>query len=503
MRRFAFALAVMMIANAAQCGLAEDTSKADEEIAQAIVASLREHQEAGRLKGFDIDLNVEDGRVALTGNVANEKQHQLAIDAARFAPGVKVVVNDLKIKGQTHEHPAQQKRLGANLMSRFQNQRPQQGGEASGLLTGLRNAWSQPNPDLAAAPQQAQPQADASDVDPIADAMPPAATAPQRSAPAIPEQATGEKIDQLANPNPLTNDQNIAGGYSSFTQGKAQTPVATVDSIKGPAQEDAPNEQSKPEVAHESVVAAPAAPETRSQLSRWEPGSAEADAEKDSEVAQAVANGETETVQPASASTAAQTQAAQASQSAAQQLAAQQAAQQQAAQQQAALQQAAQQQAAQHVARQQQGQAFQVIPVPVPTYPQMRRSQQTPVAYTASRLPGGQRSRRGHVRMAQATSPEQVQPAPQFIQGTGSGMAPARYDHPHMPGYAWPSYASYPNYAALQYPKQYSAHAWPYIGPFYPYPQVPLGWRKVTLSWDDGWWFLDFKDRGYGPYVTR
>ena len=27
----------------------------------------------------------------------------------------------------------------------------------------------------------------------------------------------------------------------------------------------------------------------------------------------------------------------------------------------------------------------------------------------------------------------------------------------------------------------------------YPYPQVPLGWRKVTLEWDDGWWPLDFK----------
>jgi hypothetical protein len=47
----------------------------------------------------------------------------------------------------------------------------------------------------------------------------------------------------------------------------------------------------------------------------------------------------------------------------------------------------------------------------------------------------------------------------------------------------------------LTYPKQYSPTAWPYIGPFYPYPQVPLGWRKVTLEWDDGWWFLDFDDR--------
>ena len=38
----------------------------------------------------------------------------------------------------------------------------------------------------------------------------------------------------------------------------------------------------------------------------------------------------------------------------------------------------------------------------------------------------------------------------------------------------------------------YSPTAWPFIGPFYPYPQVPLAWRKVSLEWDDGWWFLDF-----------
>jgi hypothetical protein len=80
--------------------------------------------------------------------------------------------------------------------------------------------------------------------------------------------------------------------------------------------------------------------------------------------------------------------------------------------------------------------------------------------------------------------------------GGSMGVAPAgvTHDNPQMPGYAWPSYAAYPNYAALTYPKQYSAAAWPYIGPFYPYPQVPLGWRKVTLEWDDGWWMLDFQD---------
>ena len=84
---------------------------------------------------------------------------------------------------------------------------------------------------------------------------------------------------------------------------------------------------------------------------------------------------------------------------------------------------------------------------------------------------------------------------PAYVPGTGQGVRPATYDHPSMPGYAWPSYAAHPNYAAVTYPQQYSPAAWPYIGPFYPYPQVPLGWRKVTLEWDDGWWFLDFNDR--------
>lgn len=76
--------------------------------------------------------------------------------------------------------------------------------------------------------------------------------------------------------------------------------------------------------------------------------------------------------------------------------------------------------------------------------------------------------------------------------GPGGGMAPMM-DHPNMPGHSWPAYAAYPNYAGVTYPGQYSASAWPYIGPFYPYPQVPLGWRKVQLEWKNGWWYLDFK----------
>jgi osmotically-inducible protein OsmY len=79
--------------------------------------------------------------------------------------------------------------------------------------------------------------------------------------------------------------------------------------------------------------------------------------------------------------------------------------------------------------------------------------------------------------------------------GAQIGMGAPRYDQPNLPNYAWPSYAAYPNYAAVTYPKQYSPSAWPYIGPFYPYPQVPLGWRKVSLQWDDGLWYLDFTSK--------
>lgn len=77
----------------------------------------------------------------------------------------------------------------------------------------------------------------------------------------------------------------------------------------------------------------------------------------------------------------------------------------------------------------------------------------------------------------------------------GAGAAQAVYNMPYVPDYAWPSYAQYPNSAAVNYPQQYSASAWPYIGPFYPYPQVPLGWRDATLRWDDGYWNLQFRQR--------
>ena len=85
--------------------------------------------------------------------------------------------------------------------------------------------------------------------------------------------------------------------------------------------------------------------------------------------------------------------------------------------------------------------------------------------------------------------------APPSYGHPGAGASQAVYNNPSLPDYAWPSYAQYPNSAAVNYPTQYSASAFPYIGPFYPYPQVPLGWRDATLRWDDGQWNLMFRSR--------
>lgn len=93
----------------------------------------------------------------------------------------------------------------------------------------------------------------------------------------------------------------------------------------------------------------------------------------------------------------------------------------------------------------------------------------------------------------QAMGPGGAPPmGPGGMQQAGHHMI---YNQPNVPQYAWPSYAAPDNYAAVTYPSQYDASAWPYMGPFYPYPQVPLNWRQATLEWDDGYWSLRFGQR--------
>ena len=71
-----------------------------------------------------------------------------------------------------------------------------------------------------------------------------------------------------------------------------------------------------------------------------------------------------------------------------------------------------------------------------------------------------------------------------------------------QPNYAWPSYAPPGNFSAVGYPTAYPWQAFPNIGPFYPYPEVPLDWRAVTLRWDDGIWWLDFRKHYTRPFFT-
>jgi hypothetical protein len=79
------------------------------------------------------------------------------------------------------------------------------------------------------------------------------------------------------------------------------------------------------------------------------------------------------------------------------------------------------------------------------------------------------------------------EPVPVF---QGHPASPYDLNPPPMPPYSWPTYAPYNNYSRVAYPLAYPAQAWPYIGPCYPFPKVPLGWRAVKLEWEDGyWWF--------------
>ncbi len=87
-------------------------------------------------------------------------------------------------------------------------------------------------------------------------------------------------------------------------------------------------------------------------------------------------------------------------------------------------------------------------------------------------------------------------PAPEY-RFTGR---PTQYEQPYRPPFAWPLGAPYPNYSAVQYPRLLHGCEFPYIGPFYPFPEPPLGWRKVTLTWHDGFWLLKFGVAPFGRY---
>ena len=58
----------------------------DQQIAQQIIEKLQAEKQAGSLKGFSIDLQVDEGTVWLSGRVASEQQQAEALDLARRVP---------------------------------------------------------------------------------------------------------------------------------------------------------------------------------------------------------------------------------------------------------------------------------------------------------------------------------------------------------------------------------------------------------------------------------
>jgi hypothetical protein len=92
------------------------------------------------------------------------------------------------------------------------------------------------------------------------------------------------------------------------------------------------------------------------------------------------------------------------------------------------------------------------------------------------------------------------------VEPTPIYQAPAPpYDlnPPKMPPYAWPTYAPYNNFSRVAYPQLYPYKAWPFIGPMYPFPKVPLGWRSVRLQWQDGHWWYSKTATGHDWWRVR
>ena len=96
MRRYVFRYALvagMMLSPA----MAWADKAEDAQIGQAIAQKLQEEKKAGGLKGFALELQVEEGTVWLSGHVASADQQTKALDLARRVKGVKQVVNDITV----------------------------------------------------------------------------------------------------------------------------------------------------------------------------------------------------------------------------------------------------------------------------------------------------------------------------------------------------------------------------------------------------------------------
>lgn len=584
MRRKYFGLAMAAVAT---LGPAQAFG-GDREIAQSIIERLKVSRDAGELKGFSLDMKVDEGTVLFRGQVSGDQQRAIVLATSEGIDGIESVVDELEVTpgplatSQTAKilkpktaamavsSPQSETEASRNKGGKFDfagalaPPAEQEHGPAMPLPTETAPTQRQPGEALAdesnASEQsssvvqlieevpaesnraEALPSAESKVVDASAEPSP-AAHPVQDVVPGIVLPAAAYEGEQLAMPIPAPVEmESGAADHSTDNQGKhALTPVTEdsgvvthrVDDEKmaravaraiGRAQSEGylknfavdvqsydgvielkGNAASQQQSEFLETIArhAPGAREVRNQIevSGKQPNSA-----RPSIPATPVAHRSgSPLVDPSSSGLQPLPAGNRKATSPMPAIA-------QAPQMQPQMQRRAAQQMPRHLPSQMQSRMQR--PMPQHRMPPMRRGG-VPARMTGYNQPyGGQQTING----------ERVVPGSVVNQGAHAGasggpangpvagggapmmgqpvpMAPAapagapRYDSPNLPNYAWPGYAAHPNYAALSYPQQYSPSAFPFIGPFYPYPQVPLGWRKVSLEWDDGWWFLDFTDK--------
>jgi osmotically-inducible protein OsmY len=373
MKRFFLGLAIASLT----ASVPVTVTAGDREIADQIITSLKQKQASGSLKGFDVDLSVENGVVFLKGSVAGGAQVASVLEAAYNADGVRDVVSDIAIRGSKAKESTSPVR------------------QASGEM-----------PDK-----------------PIPLTIP---TFESEEAPAIPAVAPEppsliESTSKVSAKDAKITEYALTRLSEFKAQGKLKNfdlDVSTVDSEVWVRGFVANADQKK--LVLETVQRVPGVAKVIDDLTAGDAS-------------------ETSNIKPVSDTRA--------------------------------------------------------LPAPAPM-PIMGRAKAMPKAFATNQPASYEGIAMEGAPVEGGTHMGSSMPTPvPMNMGPSYGAGIPRHDQPQMPGYAWPSYSAYPNYAAVTYPKQYSASAWPYIGPFYPYPQVPLGWRKVALEWDDGLWYLDFTSK--------
>jgi osmotically-inducible protein OsmY len=404
----------------------------DREIAQQIIDRLKVHRDAGSLKDFTLDLKVDQGVVLLRGSVGKAEQKENVLAAAKGIEGITKVVDEIEVRGAAKSNFSLKEALVAEA--------PKAGVAAAPIATAAPSLL----PEAPAG--EVGPVTLASEVKPAPEAGAPVAAEAPAIFPAPMVFPAGE-----IGPGMLTSDVQMAAATEDGAEATSDSQItAAVVSTLGNAQRQGQLKGFGVDVnTRDGKVFLSGRASSQDQrrliteLVRSTPGVY--DVTEDITVmggaAQPIATAELEPLpQPLTDSYVANP-APQQRQGTPAQMASSR------------------------------GQSVPAQPAPY------QMGQPVPTQQVAMAMNGGY-----------GPMPVPMGPAP----GVGSGP---RYEQPYLPNYAWPGYAAYPNYAAVSYPQQYSPSAFPYIGPFYPYPQVPLGWRKVSLEWDDGWWFLDFTDK--------